>query len=295
MRSNGSGAHGRTLTIRDLGRMIQAHYEANGQKSGDRMAHAMIHLRRFYRERPATQAARGFHDYASSRLHQGAARGTIQRERAALRLGLRLAWERGLIRAIPPIPSVRVTNERRGFFSPEEFWGLHGELREPVSDIALFAYITGWRRGEILPLRWSQVDVEAGDIRLFPGTTKNGEGRIFPFNGHRLLSALIRRRVGQRCGTFVFHRDGREVLSIRREWKRACARAGVGNRLLHDLRRTAARDMVRAGVPPPTVMRIMGLKTASMLIRYAIQDQSEMRSGVTRVSDLHDATRPRPL
>jgi integrase len=296
----GDGAHGRRngqkLSIRDLGRMIQAHYEANGQRSADRMAHAIVHLDRYYGDRSATEAARRFLDYASKRRRSdGAALGTVQRERAALRLGLRLAWERGQIRSIPPIPRIQVKNQRRGFFSPEEFWRVHSELRNPVSDIALFAYITGWRRGEIFGLTWGEVDLEAGVLRLDPGTTKNGEGRLFPFATHRLLSRLVERRHSLRCGLFVFHRKGLPVRSIRKEWKRACGRAGVGNRLLHDLRRTAARDMVRAGVPQPTVMKLMGHKTPAVFIRYAIQDETDLRSGVGRLSELHEGTRPGPV
>lgn len=297
MRNSGGAQgrkNGRSLSIRDLGRMIQAHYEANGLTSADRMAHAIARLERYYGNRPATQAAREFLDYAHTRLHDGAARGTIQRERAALRLGLRLAWERGQIRAIPPLPRIQVKNERRGFFAPEEFWLLHEQLHDPVNDIALFAYITGWRRGEILPLSWSQIDIAAGVIRLDPGTTKNGEGRLFPFATHKLLASLVRRRWSLRRGSLVFHREGVPVRSIRKAWKRACERAGVGRRLLHDLRRTAGRDMVRAGVPQPTVMKLMGHKTPAMFVRYAIQDESDLRTGVEKLSGLHEATRRGP-
>ena len=45
-----------------------------------------------------------------------------------------------------------------------------------------FAYITGWRvKSEVLKLEWRHVDLKAGEVRLDPGTTKNGEGRTFPF------------------------------------------------------------------------------------------------------------------
>jgi integrase len=53
----------------------------------------------------------------------------------------------------------------------------HDELRPVVQ----FAYITGWRKNEVLTLEWRQVDMQAGVARLEPGTTKNGKGREFPF------------------------------------------------------------------------------------------------------------------
>lgn len=57
-----------------------------------------------------------------------------------------------------------------------------------------FAYLTGWRIGEILPLQGRQVDFAAGTVRLEPGTTKNDEGRVFPFAVLSELEALLRRQ-----------------------------------------------------------------------------------------------------
>jgi len=56
-----------------------------------------------------------------------------------------------------------------------------------------FAYITGWRiDSEVLPLEWRQIDFMAGEIRLDPHTTKNDDGRVFPFTDdlRRLLETL---------------------------------------------------------------------------------------------------------
>jgi integrase len=58
--------------------------------------------------------------------------------------------------------------------------------------LAEFAYLTGWRLGEIVTLRWSQVDLRVGVVRLEPGSTKNDEGRVFPFAVLRPLEALLR-------------------------------------------------------------------------------------------------------
>ncbi len=56
-----------------------------------------------------------------------------------------------------------------------------------------FLYTTGWRwRSEAARLRWTNVDIEAREVRLDPGTTKTGEGRVVPFTAS--LRALLERR-----------------------------------------------------------------------------------------------------
>jgi integrase len=63
------------------------------------------------------------------------------------------------------------------------------ELPEPINDIARFGYLSGWRRGEIVPLRWDSVDRSAREVRL--RTSKNGLGRVLPLEGE--LWTLIER------------------------------------------------------------------------------------------------------
>jgi integrase len=100
-----------------------------------------------------------------------------------------------------------------------------------------FAYLTGWRiQSEILPLQWRHVDLKAGTVRLDPGTTKNRDGRLFPF-GDRLpeLRDLLeaQRRAQNRHGdggrqdlpVWVFHRNGRRVMGFRKAWANACEAA----------------------------------------------------------------------
>jgi integrase len=69
---------------------------------------------------------------------------------------------------------------------------------------------------------------------------------------------------------FVFHRGGRQVKSIRGTWESACKKAGCPDLLFHHHRRSAARNLIRAGVPETVAMRITGHRTRSMLDRYNI-------------------------
>ena len=140
-----------------------------------------------------------------------------------------------------------------------------------------FAFVTGWRvQSEVLPLEWRNVDLTAGEVRLDPGTTKNGEGRTFPFTDdlrtlldeQKALADQLKAR-GVIC-RFVFHRDGKPIKSFRTAWADACRRAGCPGRLVHDLRRTAVRNLVRANVPQSVAMKMTGHKTDSVFRRYDI-------------------------
>ena len=79
-------------------------------------------------------------------------------------------------------------------------------------------------------------------------------------------------------GPAVFHRDGQPIKSFRRPWITACAAAGVPELKFHDLRRTAVRNMRRAGVPQVVRMKISGHRTDSMERRYNIVDADDIRS-----------------
>src|SRR5262249_49118008 len=150
---------------------------------------------------------------------------------------------------------------------------------EDLSLFVRFAYLTGWRRGEIAGLTWRQVDFVAGVVRLEPGTTKNGEGRSFPFRSFPQLAALFRRqkerttefeRADGRIVPWVFHRRGKPIADIRGAWVNACAAAGVHGRLFHDLRRTAVRNLERAGVSRSVAMKLTWHLTETVYRRYAI-------------------------
>jgi len=79
----------------------------------------------------------------------------------------------------PYIPAIQLNNARQGFFERWEFERLLAKLPDELRGPLSFAYWTGWRvKSEVFPLSWSQVDFEAGTVRLESGTTKNREGRL---------------------------------------------------------------------------------------------------------------------
>lgn len=82
-------------------------------------------------------------------------------------------------------------SKRKGFLDGVELDAVIANLPDPLKPVARFAPFTGWRLGEILSLTWAQVDFEYGVIVLEVGTTKNKEGRSFPFSALPPLAELL--------------------------------------------------------------------------------------------------------
>ncbi len=150
------------------------------------------------REEPSKPGGKGFVKPA-----------TIRNELAALKRMFSLAVRAGKLPVRPAFPVIRVENARAGFFEDEQFRRVLDHLPEALRPAAVFAFYTGWRRGEVFGLQWSQVDFKAGVVRLEPGTTKNGEGRTFPFDVLPELASTLRQ---QRSATEAFQRESRRIV-----------------------------------------------------------------------------------
>src|SRR5437773_2498780 len=120
-----------------------------------------------------------------------------------------LAEHAGKIPHRPRFPSIEVRNTRTGFFEDTEFAAVLQKLRPELRPVAEFALLTGWRRGEVLGLRWRQVDFTVGTVRLEPGSTKNDEARTFPFAALPELAELLQR---QRDYTTTIEREAGQII-----------------------------------------------------------------------------------
>jgi integrase len=215
--------------------------------------------------------------YQLHRRAQLAAAATINRETQALHRMLRLALQRGQLARLPIFPTRLQENPpRQGFFEHDEYLTVRRALPPPFQDVLDFAYYSGWRRNEILFLTWDEVDLRGGVIRLSPQRSKTRTGRVLPIS--LPLRAVLKRRQARRVpgGDRVFGRDGVPVRVWRHALRDACRAAGVPHRLLHDCRRTAARNLIRAGVPERVAMLLTGHKTRSVFDRYNIVNEREL-------------------
>ncbi len=295
------------LTFEDLRAGLVEDYKQRGRRSLDRAERALAHLAEFfagYRAlaiTPASVAA-----YTGERLSAGAARASVHYEVAILKRAVAIAGRQRILPARLDCENVTVENARRGFFEREEFETLRAKLPPELRRVVTFAYVTGWRvQSEVLPLGWSQVDLTAGVVRLEPGTTKSGAGREFPFAAHPELAAVLKaqrasadeiERTTGRPVHFVFHRaDGRQIRSFRWAWRSACKAAKLVGRIPHDFRRTAVRNLARAGVPRSVAMELVGHRTEAIYRRYAIVATSDLSDGVARLAGLAEEPRVLPF
>jgi integrase len=126
------------------------------------------------------------------------------------------------------------------------------------------------RSGEILGLRWDQVDWKANLIRLEKRQTKGKQARNAPLYGE-LRVWLDMAYADPKRGQTIVSWQGVKISETKTSWKKACARAGVPDLYVHDLRRTAISNMINgASIPEKTAMLISGHKTRSILDRYNI-------------------------
>lgn len=229
--------------------------------------------------------------YKAHRLSERAAPATVNRELAALRRAFRLALRGGELVQMPHVGMLQEHNVRQGFFERDQFEAILAHLPAELHPPLRFAFITGWRfKSEVLPLAVSQVDLNAGMVRLEVGTTKSGDGRSFYVTQE--LRKLLQGQVDsiealRKRGTvtpFLFHwQDGSEIKGFRKAWKDACAAAGFPGKLFHDFRRTAVRNLERAAVPRSTAMAMVGHKTEAIYRRYAIVDEAMHREAAAKM------------
>jgi integrase len=251
------------------------------------------HLGEFFGEMLGEEITEGrIGEYSRKRLFADrAAPATLRCELAILKRMLRLASPR--LPRVPLVDMPRVDNARQGFFEEEELQAILPHLPPHARNFVEFLYLTGWRSGEAFRLQWGDVDWNRRTVLL--RDSKNREPRIFPFKYHPRLEDVLRRQreevlrwekaKAQVCPA-VFPWRGRAMKKLRRSWQNACRASGLSGKLLHDFRRTAVRNLIRAGVQQAIAMKITGHKTDSIFRRYLIVDEELLAQATGAVADL---------
>lgn len=280
------GDDGKQKLVGGLRALVERQYALDGRKSIERVKESFAQLEQFFgADVRVMQITKTEIDaYAAHRLTAGRARATVNNELAQLRRGFRLAIEAGLLGVMPVFKLPKPKNARSGFFEEGEFAAVLLELPADVHDLVQFLRATGWRRDEGRLLTWAAVDMDGGTIRLEDARSKSGKPRVFPFALAPSLKALLDARWEARDGLYVFHRKGDPlgVGAVRCAWKRATKRAGLTGRIVHDLRRSAARDFRRAGVSEGEIMQLCGWETRAMFDRYNIIDEADLAAAVAK-------------
>jgi len=317
--------------IEELIADAQADYQNSGLKSAKQVeSRWRNHLSEFFARRRASEITSDhLQKYVNARRTEGAEPATINRELSLLRRAFHLGRRQTppKVTVVPFFPMLREAEPRKGFLKPSEYDALAracGETGLWLRAIFEIAVSFGFRRGELVGtngLKVEQIDFVGNVIRL--EVTKNGDPREI-YMTETVRSLLMQCVVGKNSTDYVFSRpNGEPVISFRRSWEAACISAGVGELrcrdcdeivdddrhcgvcgrdfgadevryqglLVHDLRRTAVRTLVRAGVPDTVCQVISGHRSRSVWDRYNITSQSDLRDAARKL-ELHRPERP---
>ena len=138
-------------------------------------------------------------------------------------------------------------------------------------------------------LTWDRVDLKVGIIRLDPGERKNEEVRTVYLNDE-MMREMVTLHTKRRQGCpYVFHGNGQLIKRFTRPCKTACKKAGLEEKLFHDFIRTSARNDIRAGIPERVVMKTKGWKTRSVLDRYNILNDQDLKEAALKQQAFMDS------
>lgn len=246
--------------------------------------------------------------YIELQLDRGKSPATINRQLSILKRMFKLGKRQTppLVQSVPYIPKLEEDNVREDFLTDDDYVNLLQEAVDYLKPVITFAYWYGWRKEEILGLTWDKVDLEHGTVRLERGRSKSRKAReipLFPdvlemlvqvWNDQQALALTYKSETGNDLQTeYVFTRlkgsikireqKGEEIHYLDRikshygAWRVACKKIGREGAWLHDFRRTAARNMVRMGIPQVIAMEITGHKTREIFDRYNIVDIADLQ------------------
>jgi len=288
---------------------VEQHYERHARRNLRNAVRHIATLKAFFKGRSAAELDRQrINRFVDKRRAEGYANGSINRELSVLQLGYRLAVKDRRITAdlMPHFELLPEAAPRKGFFEPEEYQALLQHLPSYLQGVLTFGYWVGLRREEALGLRWHQVDLVNRQVEL--ERTKNGEDRVVVM-GTELYTMFTKQWEDRWEGCdFVFHKGPQRIpQSLSWHWNRAAVKAGIGRwvevevkgkkklvcqgRLYHDLRRTAARNMIRSGTPQSVAMRITGHKSPSMFARYNVVDTRDLKAAMIRLEEYENQRR----
>jgi integrase len=243
--------------------------------------------------------------YAEARQKQGLSNAYINRETACLRRMFNLMVEAGRLSRdnVPARPLLEEAPARRGFLEPNDFARLRDALPAHLREPASFLYVTGWRKGAMRNLQWLRdcaLDIDAhgvvvgGAVTLQREFSKNKKSYTLPLKGE-LLEVIKRAWINREPeGPYVFHNGKRPIADFRKSWAAARKAAGLDGVLPHDMRRSCARNLVRAGVSERVAMSVTAHATRSMFDRYNIVSSSDLEQAMTSVTQYLTAKEAEP-
>jgi integrase len=280
------------ITMTELFDDVLDDYRLNKRSSTDDVeSRVRLHLTpAFGKIRAARLSSQDIKRYITDRRDADTPDSTINRELAIVSRAFHLAAysDPPKVNRILRIPRLHEDNVRTGFLEHDAYLRLRNELPGYVRLIYVIGYHVGVRRGELRKIRWTDVDFPGAEIRLPGNVTKNKKPRTLPVYGEMRqwleMAKAERDQLWPDC-PWVFARNGLQLGDFRKVWEPACERAGVAGLLFHDLRRSAVRNMERAGIPRNVAMSISGHKTEAVYRRYDIVNKRDLTNAAVRMEN----------
>lgn len=198
---------------------------------------------------------------------------TVNRELATIKTMFAKAIEWGKIHVNPakPVQFLREPPGRVRFLEKEEIEKLFQAITntptlEHLGPVVMTVLNTGMRRGEVLGLKWHDLDFQRNIIHLYD--TKNGEKRDIPMN-ENVRTVLIKEPKHPESPFVFCNSNGKPYRDLKKSFLSACQKAGIIDFRFHDLRHSCASHLVMAGVDLNTVRELLGHKSLDMTMRYA--------------------------
>jgi integrase len=283
------------VMFEDLKTDLVNDYILNSRKSLDRAELSLKHLGSFFDGMKIREITSNLiESYIVARKEEKASNGTINRELSALNRMFTLGARHTPPKVINPpfVPKLKEAPPREGFFEYEEYIRLRDMLPDYLKTVLTIAHFTGMRKREILCLTWDHTNVLEKRITLRAGTTKNDQGRVIFLSGELDEVILNQKKIRDNhypdC-PYVCFREGHQIKNYQGAWHAACRKSGLIGKLLHDNRRTAVRNMSRAGIPDTVTMKISGHKTRSVFDRYNITSEEDLRIAADKIAQAHQA------
>jgi excisionase family DNA binding protein len=246
-------------------------------------------MKPFFGEKPISEITPlEIQRWMSWRLEQGVTKITVNRGLQILKKMFNIAIGEGFM-AENPVRKVRMFSEKDNvkerILTEEEEPRLLEACPDYLRPIVITALHTGMRRGEILALEWSCVDLEKRTIKVI--RTKTDRSRYIEINA-TLFGVLRRQRIANPTGELVFGSPwtGKPLNGIRNAFVRACKQAGISGLRFHDLRHTFASRLIEKGVDIVTVKELLGHSTILLTQRYTHSRNEQRRRAVERLDGL---------
>mgnify|MGYP001773950704 CR=1 FL=1 len=267
-----------------------------GKRSWSRDKLSLRHLGNFFGESLLSAISpKDIQDYQNLRLREGVRPATVNRELACLKHLFNIARQRGKFFGDNPVSQVRFLEENNQIekvLTVEEEQRLINSLSSHLIPIVQTALYTGMRKGEILSLRWENVDLENNVITVEATNSKSKKLKRIPISSG-LRKILLEQRLKTGFSQYVFLTPrGKPYArqdSLKKSFERACIKAGIKGLRFHDLRHTAATRMVEAGANIVAIKKILGHADINTTMRYAHPEDS-VREAIEKLSKFESIT-----